>query len=189
MPSRTSLAWASAAADLAWVDKNNRLYVSTENGYLVEINTTANANTVVQSTQLPDHGRGIAVSPTTNTVYITGSDNVSTPPDRHASSTTCTSSSCYVERLLNYPMPGPVSPGHDNPGYRPGGPQRRTTGLWISLAVAVVIIVLLSAVVITQLKDDASDTSTPRRQRNPPQFSRHNPAALRRNPAAAAARR
>lgn len=66
-----------------------------------------------------------------------------------------------MERLLNYPMPGPVSPGHDNPGYRPGGPQRRTTWLWISLAVAVVIIVLLSAVVITQLKDDASDTSTP----------------------------
>ena len=61
-----------------------------------------------------------------------------------------------MERLLNYPMPGPVSPGHDNPGYRPGGPQRRTTWLWISLAVAVVIIVLLSAVVITQLKDDAS---------------------------------
>ena len=59
---------------------NNRLYVSTENGYLVEINTTANANTVVQSAQLPDHGRGIAISPTTNTVYITGSDNVPTPP-------------------------------------------------------------------------------------------------------------
>jgi len=58
-------------------------------------------------------------------------------------------------------MPGPVSPGDDNPGYRPGGPQRRTTWLWISLAVAVVIIVLLSAVVITQLKNDASDTSTP----------------------------
>ena len=51
-------------------------------------------------------------------------------------------------------MPGPVSPGDDNPGYRPGGPQRRTTWLWISLAVAVVIIVLLSAVVITQLKKD-----------------------------------
>jgi hypothetical protein len=33
--------------------------------------------------------------------------------------------------------------------------------LWLSLAIAVVIIVLLSAVVITQLKDDNSDKSTP----------------------------
>ena len=46
-------------------------------------------------------------------------------------------------------------------GTSPAGTQRRTTWLWISLAVAVVIIVVLSAVVITQLKDDTSDTSTP----------------------------
>ena len=65
-----------------------------------------------------------------------------------------------TERLLNYPMPGPTDPGHDYPGYEPGQ-KRRTPWLGISLAIAVVIIVLLSAVVITQLKDDTADTTTP----------------------------
>ena len=54
-------------------------------------------------------------------------------------------------------MPGPMDPVHDYPGYEPGH-KRRPPWLGIALAVAVVIIVVLSAVVITQLKDDTSDT-------------------------------
>jgi hypothetical protein len=53
-----------------------------------------------------------------------------------------------------------MDPVHDYPGYQPKGP-RRTPWLGISLAIAVVIIVVLSAVVITQLKSDNSDKSTP----------------------------
>ena len=57
-------------------------------------------------------------------------------------------------------MPGPMDPVHDYPGYEPGH-KRRPPWLGIALAVAVVIIVVLSAVVIAHLKDDTSDTSTP----------------------------
>jgi hypothetical protein len=53
-----------------------------------------------------------------------------------------------------------MDPVHDYPGYEPGH-KRRPPWLGIALAVAVVIIVVLSAVVIAQLKDDTSDTSTP----------------------------
>ena len=53
-----------------------------------------------------------------------------------------------------------MDPVHDYPGYEPGR-KRRPPWLGIALAVAVVIIVVLSAVVITQLKDDNSDTPIP----------------------------
>ena len=59
---------------------------------------------------------------------------------------------------MNYPMPGPIPPGRDYPGYQPG-PQRRAPWLWVALAIAVVIIVVLSAVVLTQMKNDDSDKS------------------------------
>jgi hypothetical protein len=63
------------------------------------------------------------------------------------------------ECLLNHPMPGPMDPVHDYPGYEPGQ-KRRPPWLGISLAIAVVIILVLSAVVISQLRDHKSDTST-----------------------------
>ncbi len=59
---------------------------------------------------------------------------------------------------MNYPAPGPVPPNRDYPGYRPKGP-RRNTGLWISLAIAGVVIVVLSAVLITQLTGKKSESA------------------------------
>ena len=56
-------------------------------------------------------------------------------------------------------MPGPVDPRQENQGFRPGQP-RGNNWLWISLVIAAVIIVVLSAVVISQLRDDKPDAST-----------------------------
>jgi hypothetical protein len=61
--------------------------------------------------------------------------------------------------LLNYPPPGPIPPAHDYPEY-PAGPPRRTLWLSAALAVAVVIIVVLSVVVFTQSKGGEAGTPT-----------------------------
>ncbi|MGV0795073.1 hypothetical protein [Mycolicibacterium sp. XJ1819] len=53
-------------------------------------------------------------------------------------------------------MPGPMDPRHDYPGYVPGQ-KRRPPWLAIALGIAVVIIVVLSAVLITQFKNDPAD--------------------------------
>jgi hypothetical protein len=52
-----------------------------------------------------------------------------------------------------------MDPRHENRGSVPGQP-RGNNWLWISLVIAAVIIVVLSAVVITQMRGDKSDTST-----------------------------
>jgi hypothetical protein len=52
-----------------------------------------------------------------------------------------------------------MDPAHDYPGYQPRR-KRRPPWLGIALAIAVVIIVVLSAVVITQLTNNKSDTPT-----------------------------
>lgn len=58
-------------------------------------------------------------------------------------------------------MPGPVDPGRNYPEYPPGGPQRRTTWLWIALVIAAVIIAVLSTVVIMKFTADDSKTPAP----------------------------
>jgi hypothetical protein len=50
-----------------------------------------------------------------------------------------------------------MDPVHDYPGYHPGQ-KRRPPWLGIALAIAVVIIVALAAVVITQMKDNKSES-------------------------------
>ena len=60
---------------------------------------------------------------------------------------------------MNYPTQDPVPPTNHYPN-PPAGPTRRTPWLWISLAFAVIVIVVLSAVLITQSKDGAATRPT-----------------------------
>jgi hypothetical protein len=77
-----------------------------------------------------------------------------------------------------------MDPRNENQGNRPGQP-RGNSWLWISLVIAAVIIVVLSAVVITQLKDGGTETSattSPRPSTSAPQSTGAQPAPTNASP-------
>ncbi len=82
-------------------------------------------------------------------------------------------------------MPGPLEPDRNFPSYQPRPPRRRTTWLWIALAVAAVIITVLSTVVVMQHNAKDSGTSAAAATASPTTVAPTQPTAAQPPPAGA----